>query len=298
VLLEEALLVLNPWAGATYVDCTAGLGGHAASIAPRLMPGGRVILGDVDAANLAHAAKRVADAAPGIVIETIRGNFALLPSRMRERGLRADLLLADLGFASNQMDDPARGMSFMRDGPLDMRLDPTLPATGADLLRTLPEGELARIIREFGEERYAAKIARRIVERRRIAPIETTGALADLVRGIVPRSGAIDPATRTFQALRIAVNDEIGCLEALMYEVVQEARRPAGVPSRWLNAGARVAVITFHSLEDRIVKRAFVECVEGGAANVSKGVIGATESERERNPRSRSAKLRCIALSA
>lgn len=294
VLIGEVLERLAPRPGETFVDCTAGLGGHAAAVARRLVPGGRVVLNDLDPGNLERAYARVREAAPGVEVVTIRGNFAELPRRLGGMGHSAAMVLADLGFASTQMDEPARGFSFQREGPLDMRLDPSGPVTAAELVATLPEPELARILRDYGEERAARAIARKLVGARRQGSIATTGQLAEIVRSVVGRGGAIDPATRTFQALRIAVNDELGSLEGLLAAVDRGAR---GRGSGWLAAGARIAIVSFHSLEDRMVKRAFHSLVgEGLAEAIGDQPTGAGEPEIAANPRSRSAKLRAIRL--
>ncbi len=289
----QRLLPARP--GRTYVDCTAGLGGHAALIAPGLAPGGTVVLNDSDPGNLSVAAAKVRGAAPGVRVVEIHGNFALLASRLVEVGIRADLVLADLGFASNQMDNPERGFSFMHDGPLDMRLDPTLPLTAADLVNSAPEPELARILGEFGEEKQAFRIARKLCQARRESPIKTTARLASIVRSVVPRGGLrIDPATRTFQALRIAVNDELGSLEAVLDSVARISERRSA--ESWLNPGARVGMISFHSLEDRLVKRGFSRVVAAGGKDVSGGAVGPTEVEAGANPRARSAKFRVVEI--
>ena len=187
VLPREVLGVLSPREGETYVDCTAGLGGHASLVAPLVGASGRIVLNDVDDGNLgkaAEAVRRVGGArCPEIV--TIRGNFAELPHALGERGIRADMVLADLGFSSNQVDDPARGLSFRLDGPLDMRLDPGLKLSAADLVNRLPEAELARILRDYGEERHAGLVARKLVQARKETPILTTARLAEVVRSVL-----------------------------------------------------------------------------------------------------------------
>lgn len=300
VLLGRVVEVLAPRPGEVFADCTAGLGGHAAAVALRLGPGGTVILNDCDPTHLERAAERVRSAcgsgAPRI--ETVRGNFADLPRGLEQRGIRVDMVLADLGFCSAQVDDPGRGLSFTRDGPLDMRLDPGLKVTAADLVNSLPEEELAQIIQEFGEERGARAIARKLARERAREPIVTTGRLAAVVRSAVgPRSGTIDAATRTFQALRMAVNDELGVLSALLEAVSRGAAR-RGSPGCWLSAGARVAIISFHSLEDRAVKRCFADLVAHRLArDLTGGAARASEEEVRANPRSRSARLRAIGLS-
>lgn len=299
VLVNECLTSLAAASGEVYVDATAGLGGHAVAFGRCVGPGGLVVLNDVDPGNLERAA--VAVRTTGSRVEAMRGNFADLPRRLTEAGLTADAMLADLGFSSNQMEDGARGLSFMRDGPLDMRLDPSLPITAAELVNSLPERELVSLLREFGEEPGAARIARNIVQVRRSSPITSTGQLAEVVRGAIGKgNGRIDPSTRSFQALRIAVNDEMGALDAFLAAIGRAARAlKAGARPGWINPGARIGIITFHSLEDRRVKRAFGELVrEGVATDVSGrgrgGVIEAGEAEVGQNPRSRSAKLRVI----
>ena len=317
VLTHEVLAALAPVPGECFVDCTAGLGGHACTVARRLGPTGVVVLNDMDRENLARAAAAVAEVqksergeeeslsaapAPSSLVRSfarslvpLHGNFALLGHELSRRGLRADMLLADLGFASNQMSAAERGFSFQADGPLDMRLDPTLALTAAEVVNTFSEAELVRILSEWGEERAAWKIVRKIVQTRPASPILTTHQLAELVRGVVPSSGnaAIHPATRTFQALRIAVNDELGNLDALLASIGREVR--AATPT-WLNPGARMVFISFHSLEDRQVKRAVQEWGKFGAKAMVKGCVTASEAEIAANPRCRSAKLRAVSM--
>ncbi len=318
VLLDETLAALAPGSGETYLDCTAGLGGHAEAAARCLGSTGNVVLVDLDAGNLDRAAARIRAIPDAPRIETMHGSFAGAPRFLAQHGLRADLVLADLGFASIQVDDPARGLSFMTDGPLDMRLNSASGPTAADLVASLPEGELARIIEEFGEERRARAVAACIVRARVEAPIRTTARLADLIRSVVRRapgpggSQGIDPATRTFQALRIAVNDELGNLDALLDAIDRDARRPIksadsgqgpgteAPRDAWLAPWARVAIISFHSLEDRPVKRSFAALIRDGraAALGDDDVTRASEAETRRNPRAGSAKLRAIQLGA
>lgn len=301
VLFDEVVSLLAPGPGETLVDCTAGLGGHAAGVAERLGPDGRVVLFDLDPANLARAEARVRASLrpddPAVArVHAVRANFGRAPAWAAEHGVRADMVLADLGFASPQVDDPSRGLSFRRPGPLDMRLDPDGPVTAAELVNTLNERDLADLIFRYGEERHARRIASKLAAERRQAPINTTDRLASIVRSVVPRTASIDGATRTFQALRIATNDEIGSLEALLGAVERWGGRTdeAGC---WLNPGARVAAISFHSLEDRPVKRAFAEIVGAGHARaVTRKPVVPTDDEQRRNPRSRSAKLRVIRL--
>ncbi|GJM19858.1 MAG: ribosomal RNA small subunit methyltransferase H [Phycisphaeraceae bacterium] len=302
VLPAEVLELLVPAAGETYVDCTAGLGGHAAAVGELVGPSGRVVLNDLDPGNLARAVVRVRGVIGEDRVVAVEGNFADLPRELGRRGIRADMVLADLGFASSQMDDPGRGLSFRNDGPLDMRMGPSLPITAAELVATLPEGDMAHLIREFGEEKHARAVARKVVAARQDSPIETTRQLAEIVRSAIPRArgpvSRIDPATRTFQAFRIAVNDELGSLDRFLAAVTRGA---ASAPSEdgWLAPGARVAVIAFHSLEDRAVKRAFGDLVSRGLGeHVRRGIVQAGEDEVGRNPRARSAKLRVVRLVA
>ncbi|MGD9690981.1 MAG: 16S rRNA (cytosine(1402)-N(4))-methyltransferase RsmH [Phycisphaerales bacterium] len=315
VLLDEVLALLAPRPGETLLDCTAGLGGHAARLGAELGPKSNVVLMDLDATNLARSAARVSALPNGPRVFAVHGSFAEAPHRLPALGLRADLVLADLGFASTQVDDPSRGLSFMSDGPLDMRLNPAAGPTAADLVASLSEQDLERVIREYGEERHAGAIARAIVQARGArawggvgvvggwgvgGAITRTSQLADIVRRVVRRSpDGIDPATRTFQALRIAVNDELGHLEALLDHVrvaAGSADESAG-SGRWLSPGARVAIIAFHSLEDRPVKRAFAELVALGLAeHLGGGPIRPSDAEASANPRARSARLRAIAL--
>jgi 16S rRNA (cytosine1402-N4)-methyltransferase len=298
VLLKATLAALAPATGETYLDCTAGLGGHAAALGGRVGASGVVVLNDADPGNLAKAEARVKAEANGVRVVALQGNFADAPRRLREQGLAADMVLADLGFASSQMEDANRGLSFSREGPLDMRFDPGSPVTAAELVGSLPEAELARIIAEYGEDPAARAIARKLVAARGVSPIVTTGQLADVVRSAVgrrPGRDTIDPATRTFQALRIAVNDELGSLGALLAAIERGAADLAAGRASWLKPGARVAIISFHSLEDRPVKRAFAGLVSGGlAAHVTRKPVEADEAEVSENPRSRSAKLRVV----
>ncbi len=308
VLVEAVLRSFDPQAGDVVLDCTAGLGGHAVELARRLGPTGTVVLNDFDPANLARAAEAVRAIPDAPKIVELRGNFADAPRRLAETGLAADVVLADLGFSSNQMEDAERGLSFMREGPLDMRMDPAGPTTAADLVNTLSEAELGEILRDFGEEREWRRITQKLVAERAEAPISTTGRFASIVRGAIGRrpgppggGGGIDPATRSFQALRIAVNDELGNLRALLESVSRATGMMKGGSGRpgssWLKPGARIGVISFHSLEDRQVKQAFGELQRRGlATEVSRRPVEASEEEIQRNPRSRSAKLRVVRL--
>lgn len=313
VLLDEVIDLLAPAPGQVYADATAGLGGHAAAVAERIAPGGTVILNDLDSGNLERATERVrtvGDAAGGVEVIPVHGPFDCLPAALASmndgRGLRADMLLADLGFASNQVDDPERGLSFKQDGPLDMRLDPTSGESAADLLARIAEPDLADLIFEFGEERLSRRIAQKLVQAREIAPITTTSRVAEIVRSAYPaamaRKSRIDPATRTFQALRIAVNNELGRLDALLGSVERAADGPrvgAGVGQEpgWLGEGSRAVFISFHSLEDRRVKQSMAGMGQRGVAErLTRKPITAGPAESARNPRARSAKLRAVRL--
>lgn len=317
VLLEEVLEVLDPKPGETYVDLTAGLGGHAIAIAQRVGASGTVVLADLDQSNLSRAEERVRSLAKAPRIETVRGNFADAPRELEKRAIVADMVLADLGFASSQMDDPSRGLSFRADGPLDMRLDRSIPVTARDLVMTADERELARIFRQFGEEPSAIDIAREIGRCRSASSIDTTHQLADIVRRAIRANArrntrpGIDPSTRVFQALRIAVNDEIGSLERLLTSIeraveTRAARRShphnpyTAQPSQtepWLASSARIGILSFHSLEDRPVKRSFRALVDADCAQwVNKKKLRPDEEEVAANPRSRSATLRAVRL--
>ena len=281
MLVQEVLRHLDPQRGQIIVDLTVGTGGHARLLAERVAPTGRLLGLDQDPRMLELAAARLA----GLPVTLRQNNFDELPDVLRAEGLLAvDAVLADLGFCSDQMADPARGFSFQHDGPLDMRLDPTRGEPASALIRRLPEDELADMFWRFGEERYSRRVARKIVETREKTPIETTGQLAELVRGCVPKPRGhrhvIDPATRVFQALRIAVNDELGALERLL-NVLPDCVKPGG----------RLAIISFHSLEDRLVKQAFRKS-PGLFRELTRKPVQASEDEIQSNPRARSAKLR------
>ena len=292
VLEREVVDLLAPQAREVVLDCTLGRGGHALALGQAASE--VTIVGmDLDETNRQHAANRL-DAAK-ISHYTKQGNFVRCPDLLHEADLKADIVLADLGFASNQIDDPSRGLSFKSDGPLDMRLDPTSPVTAASLVASMSEQDLRNLISKHGEEPLAGRIAQKIASERLRRPIDTTGLLADLVReayGARARTSRQHPATRTFQALRIAVNDELAALETLLDRLTRALRMGDGT---WLSPGARIGIIAFHSLEDRPVKRCFATLVrEGLAVDVSAGAVRAGEDEVDRNPRSRSARLRVI----
>jgi 16S rRNA (cytosine1402-N4)-methyltransferase len=289
VLFQETLELLAPAPGEVFLDGTTGAGGHAAEIAPRLGAQGLLICADADPAMLEAAAGRLS-AFPWVRL--VRSDFADLPAlRDAAGGKRFDGVLLDLGISSLQLEDPARGFSFREDGPLDMRRDPERGGvTAEEILRDAREEELAGLFYRFGEERFSRRIARAVVERRRRLPIRTTVDLSAIVAAAVPRKAwprKIHPATRVFQALRIAVNRELDSLASFL-EGVPEHLSPAG----------RVAVISFHSLEDRMVKTAFrrhAGRMGGGPAIlelVTRKPVVPSDREAAENPRARSAKLR------
>jgi 16S rRNA (cytosine1402-N4)-methyltransferase len=279
VLTSEVLHWLDPQPGQIVVDATAGGGGHSALLWERIQPGGTLIALDQDPAMLALAQQRISNPR----VHWVHRNFEDLPIVLDELKIPVvDAILADLGFSSDQLSDPQRGLSFQTDGPLDMRLDPTSGEPASALIRRMTEKDLADIFWQYGEERFSRRVARVIVETRRKTTIETTAQLAELVRRCVPRSKGhcIDPATRVFQALRIAVNDELGVLERFL-QVVPDCLKPGG----------KVAIISFHSLEDRRVKQAFRKSPEL-VKELTRKPVQAGEEEMRNNPRSRSAKLR------
>jgi 16S rRNA (cytosine1402-N4)-methyltransferase len=289
VMTREVLAVLRPERGGVYVDCTVGLGGHARAM---LEAGaGRVIGLDRDLAALALAAEALG--AYRDRVELVHSDYREIDAVLEARGIaRVDGALTDMGMSSYQLSAEGRGFSFQREDPLDMRMDVTSGPTAADLLRSAKEEDIADAIYRFGEERFSRRIARAIVTARAASRIESTGQLADLVRRAVPRRGfmRIDPATRTFQALRIWVNREL--------EHVDDFLRAA---ARRLNIGARLVTITFHSLEDRIVKHTLRALEHGEHLTcrvLTRKPITPGAGEIASNPRARSAKLRaaeCIA---
>jgi 16S rRNA (cytosine1402-N4)-methyltransferase len=276
VMPAEIVAGLQPRPGQTIVDATVGGGGHTKLLAEAVAPNGRVIGLDQDPTMLDLARPRLA----GLPVELVYANFEDLPEVLQKLQLGpVDALLADLGFCSDQIANSERGFSFQHDGPLDMRLDPTRGEPASAMVQRLREKDLADVIFRYGEERQSRRIAHRIVEARKETPIATTGQLAEIVRRSMPRSGGIDPATRTFQALRIAVNDELGALERLLAAI-----------SHCVRPGGRVALISFHSLEDRLVKEAFRDA--GRFEIVTRKPLTASDAEVAANPRARSAKLR------
>ncbi|MSR69569.1 MAG: 16S rRNA (cytosine(1402)-N(4))-methyltransferase RsmH [Phycisphaerales bacterium] len=294
VLLEEVLESLAPRRGDVFIDATAGRGGHASAIAAAINPG-RILLLDRDADNLRFALARVREIAPESQVDGVHCDFRTVAEIARKQGVSADIVLADLGISSNQLDDAHRGFAFQQDGPLDMRLDQSSAYSAADLIRDLRESDIADLIYNFGEDPFARLIARKVAQTRTHEPILTTAHLARLVReayGSRARASRLHPATRTFMALRIAVNDELRALEDFLRSIAQAVRSTG---DGWISSRARVAVISFHSLEDRQVKRTFAALAdEGVVERVNRKPVVAGDSEVARNPRSRSAKLRTV----
>ena len=298
VLAGELIDLMDPVPGAIAVDCTVGGGGHARLVADRIGSGGILIGIDRDPV----AAERFAELAAEVPCETrfIRSDFATGLARLRDEGVAADLVYMDLGMSSMQVDTWARGFSYSYDAPLDMRMDSDQELTAADLVNTWDERRLARLLREYGEERYASQIARAIVRSREHGELTSTHELVDVIKSAIPVPAQFaggHPAKRTFQALRVAVNDELAQLEE-------------GLPIAWdvLAPGGKLAAISFHSLEDRRVKRFLVElargcvcppefpiCVCGHEAEaelLTRRAIAPTPGEVAANPRSKSAHLR------
>jgi 16S rRNA (cytosine1402-N4)-methyltransferase len=278
VLVEEVLRSLEPRPGGVYVDATVGTGGHAERILQASTPGGRLVGIDRDPYALAVASRRLGRFGGRVTL--LRGDFAALAALARQAGaVPADGVLMDLGLSSLQLSQPERGFSFLEEGPLDMRMDPSQTQTAADLVNTLSEAELADLLRRYGEEPFARRIARAIVRHR---PLRTTTELAELVRRAVPRRAwprRVHVATRTFQALRIATNRELEALEEALRQV-PEVLRPGG----------RAVVVAFHSLEDRLVKRAFN--ADPRLRPLVRKPLRPSAEEVAQNPRARSARLR------
>lgn len=283
VLLGEVVRLLEPQPGQTILDGTVGLGGHAAAILPRIAPQGRYLGLDLDPAMLKQAAQRLAPPAD-VTLELIEANFADFHAVLEARGIEAvDAMLLDLGVNSAQLADPQRGFSFEHEGPLDMRFNPQQSEQAVELVNRLSERELADLLYHLGGETQSRKIAKAICAARRSGRIRTTRALARVVESAVGgRRGKLHPATRVFQALRIAVNRELENLDRFLDTCFKHLR-----------PGGRVAVISFHSLEDGRVKRAFREAARAGVAKVlTPRPVTPEADEIRRNPRSRSAKLR------
>lgn len=286
VLLNEVLELLDPKPGGFFIDGTTDGGGHATAVIERIGPDGMFLGLDWDKGMVERLKEKFKAIKSKVIIE--HSNYAEVKKVMERHGLpRADGLLLDLGFSSTQLEDE-RGMSFQKDEPLDMRYDMTADtSTAADVVNGLPEKELADTIYQYGEERMSRRIAKHIVEQRRKKKIHTTKDLADMVASAVGKGyekGRIHPATRVFQALRIYVNKELDNLETVLADCVDI-----------IKPGGHIAIISFHSLEDRIVKTRFKEMEKAGKGNIlTKKPITATEDEIRQNPRSRSAKLRAF----
>ena len=299
VLAREVVDLLGVQPGETVVDATFGAGGHSALLAERLQGRGKLIAIDRDPTVRPYF-ERFQRRFPNLQSRLLRGDFAVVLSQLAENGVKADAVLMDLGVSSMQIDRPDRGFSYAADAPLDMRMDPTAELSARELVNETDEAELASIFKRYGEERYAKPIARAIVRRRAERPFECTGDLVETIKAAMPapaRFGDGHPAKRVFQALRIAVNDELGSVEAAL---------PAAV--EMLRPGGRLAVISFHSLEDRAVKR-FVRDLESGCEcppdfpicvcgkepmlrSVVRKAIRPGAQETADNPRSGSARMR------
>lgn len=299
VLLQECIDALNIRPDGIYLDGTLGGAGHSSQIARRLTEGGRLIGVDRDRTALAAAKERLAPYADRVTL--VHSNFAEIDAILDSLGIPAvDGMLFDLGVSSPQLDDASRGFSYMADAPLDMRMDKDDALTAGEVVNTWPQGELRRILYDYGEERYAPQIAAAICRAREKAPIETTLELVDIIRSAMPAQALREkqhPAKRSFQAIRIAVNDELGAVSRMMQAAVGH-----------LNPGGRLAVITFHSLEDRIVKSEMQQAARGCTCPpefpvcvcgkkplvklVTRKPIVSGPAELEENPRARSAKLR------
>lgn len=298
VLVEETIELLQPVPGTTFVDCTTGTGGHSLALLPHL---GRLIAIDRDAAALAQAKQRLTEFHSQVTF--VQDSFSRLPEILAEQGLtQVHGVIADLGMSSLQVEDPSRGFSFRQEGPLDMRMDQRGPLTAAEIVRTYHEDELADLLQEIGQERWARRIAHRIVQARAQQPITTTTQLAQIISEAVPGRrpsrhsprwrgsaaprgrGGLHPATRTFMALRIAVNQEAEALTQLL-KALPDVLLPGG----------RAAIITFHSMEDRLVKHTFAAAAREGIYRLlTKKPVRPSEQEEASNPRSRSAKLRAV----
>ena len=287
VMVAEVLEHLAPGRGGVFIDCTVGLGGHARAL---LEAGASRLIG-LDRDPEALSRSRDALSAFGDRVELVHSDYRSLSDVLDARGIvRVDGVLADLGVSSMQLDAPGRGFSFRRDDALDMRMDTSQGNTAAEMLAAADEQTLADVLYTLGEERHARRVARAILAARSQAPILTTGRLADVVRRAIPRAGSsrIDPATRTFQAIRIWVNRELEGLGEFLARTVER-----------LDAGGRMAVITFHSLEDRVVKHTFRALASEGRVVVrTKRPVTPAPAEVEANARARSAKLRAVERAA
>jgi 16S rRNA (cytosine1402-N4)-methyltransferase len=288
VLVDAVLRLLAPAPGQTLLDGTVGLGGHARALIPRIAPGGRYVGLDCDERMLAAARAALSKSeAPGVAVDLLHTSYAAFPEALAALGIsKAHGMLLDLGVNSAQLADASRGFSLERDGPLDMRFDTRQKARAMDLVNALSERELADLLYEFGQESQSRRIAKRICQARRHARITSTRVLASLVESVAgPGAGRsrIHPATRVFQALRITINHELDSLRDFLARAFDA-----------LAPGGRLAIISFHSLEDGLVKREFRAARQAGLIEeLTRQPVIAEPDERTRNPRSRSAKLRC-----
>ncbi len=283
VLYDEVIALLAPVPGDVAVDGTTGLGGHAGGLGRRIGRDGVLVCFDQDPEALGQAKAALADLECSLFF--VNARFETMPARLAELNItQVDRILLDLGVSSLQLDKPERGFSFRHDGPLDMRMNPAASPSAAEVVNTYPEEALANIFYQYGEERFSRRIAKRIVDERAGKPIYTTGELSELVAASVPGRGKTHPATRVFQALRIEVNDELGTLS-----------RGLANAGRLLSPGGRLAVLTFHSLEDRLVKKTFARWRDLGVARlVNAKAAVASRQEALANRRARSAKLRVV----
>ncbi len=287
VLLAECLDLLQVGPGKTIVDCTLGRGGHSLAMANALGPTGTLISLDADPRNLDFARNRLAKASTAGTVRFFHANFSDLGEVLAAAGIpQVDGILSDLGISTNQLFDDQYGLSFGSPMPLDMRIDPRSTPSAADVVNTMREDDLANVLYELADERYSRRIARKIVDARRASPIITTDRLADLVRSAIPRKYGpperIDPATRTFLALRMYVNAELHNLQKLLED-----------GPKLLKPNGRLAIISFQSTEDRLVKQSFRQLAEVGFMSiVTKKPVTPSDEELAINPRSRSGKLR------
>lgn len=285
VMLAEILEILPIGPGATVVDGTLGLGGHSIELLARLAGSGRFMGMDWDSAMLEQAGTRIGSPV-GVEIELVHSDYRNLPEEMGKRDWQADGILLDLGLNSAQIDDSERGIAFKEAGPLDMRMDRSSGEPASSMLNRMSLDQIEQILWDLGDERWARAIARKVVERRKSTPLRTTQDLVDCVLAAVPvkaRDKRIHPATRTFQAVRIAVNKELEGLEEAIAEI-----------GRTLKPGGVLAVLSYHSGEDRATKRAMRELSEEGFEELFRKPETPTAEEIARNPRSRSAKLRAV----
>ena len=287
VMPDLVMRYLDPRPGQTVVDGTVGLGGHSSLFADAVGESGRLICFDRDPEALARA-RQTLSRAP-CRVDFVNRTYEHMVRELHALGIsRVDRAFMDLGVSSLQLDKPERGFSFMRDGPLDMRMNQTEGESAADIVNSWPEEKLFQLFKTLGEERFSGRIAKRIAENRRQGSITTTGELSGLIADAVPFRGKINPATRVFQALRMQVNDELGTLS-----------RGLAAAGKMLAPGGRLAVLTFHSLEDRLVKKTFARWEEMGLATpVTRKAVSCGREEARVNRRARSAKLRTVEKNA